>query len=136
MCGIAGWVNTKKDISHNIDIVEGMTDKLVSRGPDSSGFYENENIILGHRRLIIVDAKGGAQPMTKQLGEHKFVLVYNGELYNTDEVRGELKSKGYRFESYSDTEVLLVSYIEWGHECVNHINGIFAFDHRRRPGGL
>ena len=127
MCGIAGWVNTKKDISHNIDIVEGMTDKLVSRGPDSSGFYENENIILGHRRLIIVDAKGGAQPMTKQLGEHKFVLVYNGELYNTDEVRDELKSKGYRFESYSDTEVLLVSYIEWGPECLNHINGIFAF---------
>lgn len=127
MCGIAGWVNTKNDISGNMEIIRNMTDKLFSRGPDNSGFYKNENIILGHRRLIIVDAEGGAQPMTRQIGEHKFVLVYNGELYNTDDVRDELKSKGYRFESYSDTEVLLVSYIEWGPECVNHINGIFAF---------
>jgi len=127
MCGIAGWINTKKDISGNMEIIRNMTDKLFSRGPDNSGFYKNENIILGHRRLIIVDAEGGIQPMTRQLGEHKFVLVYNGELYNTDDVRDELKSKGYRFESYSDTEVLLVSYIEWGPECVNHINGIFAF---------
>lgn len=127
MCGIAGWINAKKDISDNMEIIKRMTDKLVSRGPDNSGYYQDENIILGHRRLIIVDAEGGAQPMTRQIGEHKFVLVYNGELYNTDDVRDELKSKGYRFESYSDTEVLLVSYIEWGHECVNHINGIFAF---------
>ncbi len=127
MCGIAGWVNTKTDISDNMETIKIMADKLVSRGPDNSGYYRNENIILGHRRLIIVDAEGGAQPMIKQLGEHKFVMVYNGELYNTDDVRDDLKAKGYKFESYSDTEVLLVSYIEWGPECLNHINGIFAF---------
>lgn len=127
MCGIAGWINTKTDIFDNMEIIKNMTDKLVTRGPDNSGYYRCENIILGHRRLIIVDAEGGVQPMIRQFGEHKFVLVYNGELYNTDDLRGKLKAKGHKFESYSDTEVLLVSYIEWGPECVNHINGIFAF---------
>lgn len=127
MCGVAGWINTKTNIFDNLETIKNMTDKLVTRGPDSSGYYRSENIILGHRRLIIVDAEGGVQPMIRKLGEHKFVLVYNGELYNTDDLRNELKSKGYKFESYSDTEVLLVSYIEWGPECVNHINGIFAF---------
>lgn len=135
MCGIAGWVNTKTDISDNAEIIRNMTDKLISRGPDNSGYYLDGNIILGHRRLIIVDADGGAQPMIRRMGEHKFVMVYNGELYNTDDVRDELKSRGYGFESYSDTEVLLYSYIEWGSECVDHINGIFAFgvwdEHRR-----
>lgn len=127
MCGIAGWINTKAKISGNMEIMKNMTDKLLSRGPDNSGYYEDENIILGHRRLIIVDAEGGVQPMIRLIGEHKFVMVYNGELYNTDDLRNELKLKGYKFESYSDTEVLLVSYIEWGPDCINHINGIFAF---------
>ncbi|MGB4439250.1 MAG: asparagine synthase (glutamine-hydrolyzing), partial [Sedimentibacter sp.] len=95
--------------------------------PDDSGYYTEDNVILGHRRLVIVDAAGGAQPMIRQIDEHKYVLVYNGELYNTDEVRDDLKAKGYKFQSYSDTEVLLISYIEWGEDCLNHINGIFAF---------
>lgn len=130
MCGIAGWINTKSDTFDNFDnmkIIKDMTDRLISRGPDNFGFFRDENIILGHRRLIIVDAEGGVQPMERELDDHKFVLVYNGELYNTDDIRNELKAKGYKFKSYSDTEVLLVSYIEWGPECVNHINGIFAF---------
>jgi len=127
MCGIVGWINNEKNISKNIEIMKKMTDKLSARGPDDSGYYTEDHVILGHRRLVIVDAIGGAQPMIRQIGEHKYVLVYNGELYNTDEVRDDLKAKGYKFKSYSDTEVLLISYIEWGEDCLNHINGIFAF---------
>lgn len=127
MCGIAGWINFRENISDNITSVEKMTDKLEKRGPDNSGFYTEENAILGHRRLVIVDAEGGAQPMTRYKGGHKYVLVYNGELYNTDEVRDDLIKLGYKFESYSDTEVLLVAYMEWGEEALKHINGIYAF---------
>lgn len=127
MCGIVGWVNNDSNISDNIGIMEKMTDKLIRRGPDNCDYYKSENVLFGHRRLIIVDPEGGAQPMTRYSGEKKYVIIYNGELYNTDEVREILISKGYEFESYSDTEVLLNSYIEWGKDCVKHINGIFAF---------
>jgi len=127
MCGIVGWVNTENNISDNLEILKQMTNKLIERGPDDCGYYQSENALLGHRRLTIVDPEGGAQPMTRNVSERKYVLVYNGELYNTDEVRDELKTKGYQFKSYSDTEVLLISYIEWGCECLSHINGIYAF---------
>jgi len=127
MCGIVGWLNSDRKISDNVGIIEAMTNTLSNRGPDDYGYYISENILLGHRRLAIVDPEGGAQPMTRQMGEHRFVIVYNGELYNTDEVRDELKLKGYHFRSYSDTEVLLTAFIEWGPECLEHINGIFAF---------
>ncbi len=124
MCGIVGWINTNSNISDNIGIMEKMTDKLVRRGPDNSDYYKSDNVLFGHRRLIIVDPEGGAQPMIRYKGERKYVIVYNGELYNTDEVREKLKLNGYKFESYSDTEVLINSYIEWGSDCVHHINGI------------
>lgn len=127
MCGIVGWINTNSNISDNIGIMEKMTDKLVRRGPDNSDYYKSDNVLFGHRRLIIVDPEGGAQPMIRYKGERKYIIVYNGELYNTDEVREKLKLNGYKFESYSDTEVLINSYIEWGSDCVHHINGIYAF---------
>jgi len=127
MCGIVGWVSKEVSIKESMKIVERMTDTLSKRGPDDSGFYKSENTLLGHRRLVIVDPKGGAQPMTRKIGDSKYVIVYNGELYNTKEVRQKLKEKGHHFQSYSDTEVLLVSYMEWGADCLKHINGIFAF---------
>jgi asparagine synthase (glutamine-hydrolysing) len=127
VCGIVGWVNTKSNISDNIGIIEHMTDKIIRRGPDNSDYYKSDSALFGHRRLIIVDPEGGAQPMIRYAGEKKYVLVYNGELYNTDEVRKMLILDGYKFESYSDTEVLLNSYIKWGKDCVKHINGIYAF---------
>lgn len=127
MCGIVGWLNSNERIADSVDVIEKMANTLIKRGPDDYGFYISNHILLGHRRLTIVDPEGGIQPMTKQIGEHRFVIVYNGELYNTDEVRNKLKMKGYNFKSYSDTEVLLTSYIEWGPECLKHINGIFAF---------
>lgn len=127
MCGIAGIVNFRRDLTHEKKVIESMTDTLKKRGPDSYGYYISQNSLLGHRRLIVVDPEGGSQPMIKFCNNKKYVIVYNGELYNTEEVRKVLIEAGYKFESYSDTEVLLTSYIHWGEDCVNHINGIFAF---------
>lgn len=127
MCGIAGWVNLYANIEKEDAIIFKMTDTLKKRGPDDSGFHFSKHAILGHRRLVVVDPKGGAQPMTKKIGDNTYTIVYNGELYNTEDVRTILKTNGFSFSSYSDTEVLLTAYIFWGAECVNHINGIYAF---------
>ncbi len=127
MCGIAGIVNFKKDISNKTDILEMMVKTLKKRGPDAEGIYISNNVIFGHRRLIVVDPKGGSQPMTKIFEGRRYTLVYNGELYNTEDLRKKLIKEGFEFESYSDTEVLLTSYICWGKECVNKLLGIFAF---------
>lgn len=127
MCGITGWINFNYDISKKTSIIHKMTDTLKYRGPDSYGYYISSNALLGHRRLIVIDPSGGAQPMLKYKDKNKYAIVYNGELYNTEDIRNELKSLGYEFSSYSDTEVLLTSYIEWGSSCTEHLNGIFAF---------
>lgn len=127
MCGIAGFINLKSDISNHVKVIEAMTETLKKRGPDDSGLYISKHALLGHRRLVVVDPSGGAQPMTKKIGNNTFTIVYNGELYNTEDVRKILLTKGYSFISYSDTEVLLTAYIEWGKKCVNYINGIYAF---------
>ena len=127
MCGITGWINLYSNIEKESEILFKMTDTLKKRGPDDSGFYFSKHAILGHRRLVVVDPKGGAQPMSKTIGDNTYTIVYNGELYNTEDVRKILKEKGFSFSSYSDTEVLLVAYIFWGEECVKHINGIYAF---------
>lgn len=127
MCGIAGWVNFSESLKSNSKIIKKMTETLERRGPDSEGIYESENVLLGHRRLIVVDPEGGKQPMIKIINGSKYVLVYNGELYNTEELRKSLLEEGYFFDSYSDTEVLLMSYIAWGVNCIKKFNGIFAF---------
>ena len=127
MCGIAGWINFSENLKSNSTIIKRMTETLERRGPDSEGVYESENVLLGHRRLIVVDPEGGKQPMIKIIHGSKYVLVYNGELYNTEELRKNLLEEGYAFDSYSDTEVLLMSYIAWGVECIKKFNGIFAF---------
>lgn len=127
MCGIAGWVNFQKNISKETEIIKNMTRTLKKRGPDDEGYYISTNTLLGHRRLVVVDPSGGSQPMAKVINGNKYIIVYNGELYNTEDLRKILLSEGYKFDSYSDTEVLLVSYIHWGMDCVKKINGIFAF---------
>lgn len=127
MCGIAGLVNFKRDMVNDKETLEKMIKTLDKRGPDSKGYFISNNVLLGHRRLIVVDPKGGMQPMTKVFQGKKYTLVYNGELYNTEDLRKELKNNGFNFESYSDTEVLITSYICWGKECVNKLIGIFAF---------
>ena len=127
MCGIVGWSNLKNNIRDYSNIMEEMIDTLKLRGPDSGGMKVYNHALIGHRRLSIVDPKGGLQPMTKKIGNREYTICYNGELYNTEEVREKLLQRGYTFDSYGDTEVLLTSYIEFGKDCVNYINGIFAF---------
>ncbi|QUH25495.1 asparagine synthase (glutamine-hydrolyzing) [Serpentinicella alkaliphila] len=135
MCGIVGWVNLEDNIGSKKLIIENMTNTLIKRGPDSFGYFTNNNILFGHRRLVVVDPEGGLQPMTRYLGESAYTIIYNGELYNTEDIREKLIIRGHSFKSYSDTEVLLTSYMEWGIDCVDHLNGIYAFaiwDEKRR----
>jgi len=127
MCGIAGWVNYEKKLTNEVNIMENMIKTLIKRGPDSGGVYAADYALLGHRRLVVVDPSGGAQPMTKKAGNVNYTIVYNGELYNTEEVRNKLKLSGDEFTSYSDTEVLLTAYMAWGEDCTRYINGIYAF---------
>ena len=127
MCGITGWINLKDGIYQNPEIIENMTKTLSKRGPDEEGFYIDEKVHFGHRRLTVVDPTGGRQPMIKNYDDKSYTIVYNGELYNTEDIRQKLLTKGHKFESYSDTEVLLTSYIQWGEDCVHEFNGIFAF---------
>ncbi|MDS1030606.1 asparagine synthase (glutamine-hydrolyzing) [Bacillota bacterium LX-D] len=127
MCGIAGWINLKENISTECAVINKMADTLNKRGPDQSGSYYSEHAVFGHKRLVVIDPQGGSQPMVRTFNGKKYVIVYNGELYNTEELRKELLQKGFRFQAYSDTEVLLLSYIYWGEECLKYLNGIFAF---------
>jgi len=127
MCGIAGWFDKEHNLSSHTEIIDEMIHTLAPRGPDARGKFISEHIVFGHSRLAVVDIEGGKQPMTRQLGEKSFTIIYNGELYNTEELRRELLTKGYAFQGHSDTEVLLLSYMEWGPQCVDKLNGIFAF---------
>ena len=127
MCGITGWIDWHQDLTQQVFIVEKMANTLAKRGPDASNVWSSRHLLLGHTRLIVVDPAGGIQPMSIEKNNHTFTIVYNGELYNTEEIRKELLQRGYSFQSYSDTEVLLTAYIEWGENCVKHLNGIFAF---------
>ena len=123
MCAIAGILG----LSVSGQTATRLLDTMKRRGPDGNGIYQNEDVTLLHTRLAIIDPKGGAQPMTATLGNRTYVLVYNGELYNTGELRQELRSLGHTFSGHSDTEVVLHAYIQWGEKCVHRFNGIFAF---------
>ncbi len=127
MCGIAGWIDYENDISETTSILNRMSQSLARRGPDASGFHKERHAALMHRRLIVIDPENGNQPMRIAYNDEDYTLVYNGELYNTEEVRSELKALGYTFKGHSDTEVLLVAFIHWREKCVEKINGIFAF---------
>lgn len=127
MCGIVGWTDFTKDLSNEANILKAMADQLAKRGPDASGYWLSHEVALGHRRLVVVDTEGGKQPMIRKVGGDTYALVYNGELYNTEDIRKELIPKGYAFEGWSDTEVLLTAYIEWGEACLQRLNGIYAF---------
>jgi asparagine synthase (glutamine-hydrolysing) len=125
MCGIAGIFNLNGEPVSPV-ILRRMTDSIAHRGPDSEGFYTDSFIGLGHRRLAIIDlSPAGHQPMMTSDGQ--YVLTYNGEIYNFQELRLELEARGYHFRSRSDTEVLLHAYIEWGEKALDRLNGMFAF---------
>ena len=127
VCGITGWVNFKHSIKDQQEIIKEMTKTLNKRGPDDSNIWCSTHALLGHRRLAVIDLIGGKQPMSKEHQNRTYTMVYNGELYNTEEIRQELIKRGYTFSTTSDTEVLLTSFIEWREECVSYLNGIYAF---------
>ena len=126
MCGIAGLILKKGPKTDIKEIVEVMTNTIQHRGPDGEGIYCFNNVGLGHRRLAILDLSSeGHQPMPYL--DEKYVITYNGEIYNYIELRQELIQKGYLFHSNTDTEVILAAYAEWGEDCVTHFNGMWAF---------
>ncbi|MCD8025651.1 MAG: asparagine synthase (glutamine-hydrolyzing) [Clostridiales bacterium] len=127
MCGIAGWIDSKVEMSEKMDVLGKMSRTLDRRGPDENGIYVNKNTALIHRRLVVIDRENGKQPMAVNHNGTTFVIVYNGELYNTESLREELRADGFHFRGHSDTEVVLKSYIKYGKRCAEKLNGIFAF---------
>lgn len=135
MCGITGWVDWQQDLIQHVPTIEKMAQTLSKRGPDACNTFFDRHVLFGHTRLVVVDPSGGIQPMTKARAGKQFTMVYNGELYNTEELRKELVGRGHFFHSHSDTEVLLTAYMEWGAACLENLNGIFAFaiwDHQEQ----
>lgn len=124
MCGISGVIN-KQFININPDEIKIINDLIAHRGPDDEGFYFGENFALGHRRLSILDlSSDGHQPMMYM---DKYIITYNGEIYNYVEIKNELLQEGYQFNSKTDTEVILAAYDKWGFECVKRFNGMWSF---------
>jgi len=126
MCGILGLAS--KETILDQDEVRYLRDLMIHRGPDNGGSWlsEDKKIALGHRRLAIIDLNEESNQPMKFLNE-ELIIVFNGEIYNFEELRGELRALGYNFKTYSDTEVILIAYKEWGADCVKRLNGMFAF---------
>ncbi|MFB6893278.1 asparagine synthase (glutamine-hydrolyzing) [Kitasatospora sp. NPDC056327] len=127
MCGITGWVSFHQDVRHSAPVIEAMTATMTLRGPDAGGVWLGRHAALGHRRLAVIDIEGGAQPMPDRGDEPGVVLTYSGEVYNHHQLRAELRAKGHRFETRSDTEVVLRAYQEWGDALVDRLEGMYAF---------
>lgn len=123
MCAIAGILDLIAEKRTQDRLLATMT----RRGPDATGRFQEDGCTLLHARLAVIDIAGGAQPMTLRQGEETYTIVYNGELYNTPQLRGELEHLGHTFLGHSDTEVLLHAFVQWGEGCLDRCNGIFAF---------
>ncbi len=127
MCSICGIYAPRGAGLAACAAVKEMSREMRHRGPDASGFFSVGCAALHHNRLAVVDLTGGAQPMTIVRGGKAFTIVYNGELYNTQELVRELAAEGVKCESHSDTEAVVYAYAVWGEDCLQHLNGIFAF---------
>src|SRR5919197_6573529 len=101
-----------------------MTETMSCRGPDARGPWVDRHVALGHRRLAVIDIEGGAQPMSVDTPDGPVVMTYSGEAYNYTELRDELRRRGHRFRTDSDTEVVLHGYLEWGEALVDRLNGM------------
>ena len=122
MCGIFGAINTKL----NSDLAWECVNRMTHRGPDDKGLWQENGVTLGHRRLSILDlSERGRQPMPYM--SERYMLAYNGEIFNFLEIRKELEGLGYTFVSDSDSEVLLASFVEWKEKCLDKFNGMWAF---------
>ena len=120
MCGIVGFISNEKNKK---EIIQNMADRIKHRGPDGEGYYIDKNIALGHRRLSIIDVKKGKQPIYNE--EKNLVIIFNGEIYNYQELKQELKN--HTFKTDSDTEVIIHAYEEWGIDILQKLRGMFAF---------
>jgi len=127
MCGITGWVDFSRDMTREREVIDAMTETMACRGPDASGVWSDRNVALGHRRLAVIDIPGGAQPMSVSTPDGDVVMVYSGEAYNFEELREELIQAGQKFETASDTEVVLRGYLHWGDALADRLNGMYAF---------
>lgn len=133
MCGINGFISTQHSQQDRETIVRNMNDRLKHRGPNNDGIFSDKNITFGHRRLSIIDLSENAnQPFFSQ--DNKLVIVFNGEIDNYRELKLELQRAAqgsghstYFFKTNSDTEVILAAYLRWGNQCLNYLNGMFAF---------
>lgn len=150
MCGICGFTGATEA---DAPTLKAMCDVMAHRGPDGEGQYTDDGIAFGHRRLSLIDLEGGNQPMVRSTGEHTaritspalasngtpalgveaaaakgdFAIVFNGEIYNYQDLRAELEAQGWEFQTHSDTEVLLTGYLAWGEEVLDRLRGMFAF---------
>ncbi|MEU5307934.1 asparagine synthase (glutamine-hydrolyzing) [Streptomyces sp. NPDC021562] len=128
MCGIAGWVDWRRDLTQSGPVVERMTKTLVPRGPDAQESWISPHAALGHSRLAVIDLDGGRQPMVRtDRAGGQVALTFSGEIYNFRELRAELSTLGWTFRTRSDTEVLLTAYLEWGTDFTHRLNGMYAF---------
>jgi asparagine synthase (glutamine-hydrolysing) len=127
MCGITGWVSFDRDLASAQVTLDEMTETMACRGPDARGTWTDRHAALGHRRLAVIDIDGGAQPMSVEVGDKSVAMVYSGEAYNYTELRDELRKRGHRFRTDSDTEVVLRGYVEWGAAVAERLNGMYAF---------
>ena len=125
MCGICGIVHLDRERTVDRLRLEKMTDAIMHRGPDGSGYFLDDSVGLGHRRLSIIDLNTGDQPMYSV--DRDIVLVFNGEIYNYVELTEELKKLGHRFRTNSDTEVIINAYKQWGVDCQTRFNGMWSF---------
>src|SRR5271155_4302406 len=132
MCGICGVVGLDFKLDGE-SVVRRMLAAIVHRGPDEEGFLSALPIIVGSRRLSIIDLPGGSQPVWNETGT--LAVVFNGEIYNFRELHGELESHGHKFRTRSDTETIVHAYEEWGEKCAARLQGMFAFAAIEMPRG-
>jgi asparagine synthase (glutamine-hydrolysing) len=133
MCGICGIFFSDRDWHVRGNLLAGMNQRIVHRGPDDEGFFVEENVGLAMRRLSIIDVKAGHQPLSNE--NQDVWIVYNGEIYNHAELRADLEARGHNYRTRSDTETIVHLYEEYGRDCVKHLRGMFAFaiwDRRKR----
>ncbi|MBQ4527255.1 MAG: asparagine synthase (glutamine-hydrolyzing) [Clostridia bacterium] len=127
MCSICAIADFRNNENLNPGTLTVMGRTMKHRGPDDTGVYLSKNVLMHHNRLSVMDVNGGKQPMSVSSGEKKYTIIYNGEIYNTDELKEELSLSGAIFNTKCDTEVVLWSYIKWKDKCVEKLNGIFSF---------
>jgi asparagine synthase (glutamine-hydrolysing) len=125
MCGIAGIHYADAGQNPSISLIKSMTDAIAHRGPDGEGFHAEHGIVLGHRRLAVIDPAGGEQPMFNE--DHSVAIVFNGEIYNFETLRTELTAAGHVFRNRCDTEAIVHAWEQWGPGCVTRLSGMFAF---------